>query len=127
MVQGIQHTVVGIMPEGFDFPNGGQDLWISMARALRADAAWDYQIVARTRAGHSFTEVQSSLRNRTVRMVGVRAALGAGPARISRHAFVESLVVTLAALPAALAAAWAPLAILPTWWEVATPGDVDFT
>lgn len=67
-VQGVSRTVVGVMPERFDFP-GGRELWIPIERNERfaADHAdnrrsrW-HNAVARLRPGVRHEEVEAELR-----------------------------------------------------------------
>jgi len=71
VLNGISHTVVGVMPQDFVFPFGGIDVWVP----LRADSArlvrgrMSYLIVGRLRADWSADRARDELQ-------GVHAALG---------------------------------------------------
>ncbi|HWG53604.1 MAG TPA: ABC transporter permease [Gemmatimonadaceae bacterium] len=53
VIDGVQHEVVGIMPDGFAFPDGHTALWIPIGidPAHTRSAAFDFRAVARLRPG----------------------------------------------------------------------------
>src|SRR5262245_28221744 len=58
------HTVIGIMPPGFQFP-GGQDLWTPLAldvnRALRGEGIMILSVIARLKPGVTLEAASSDL------------------------------------------------------------------
>jgi putative ABC transport system permease protein len=64
--------------------------------------------------------LQVSRASRHQRALAIRSALGASPRRLAAHVLAESVVLTIAALAAALAVAWGLLRLL-LWLA---PGDV---
>lgn len=65
-IEGVMNTVVGVMPESFDFPGWEARLWqpINMTERLKSQEgrlSSDYQMLARLRPGATITEAQSQL------------------------------------------------------------------
>ncbi len=63
-LNGTVHTIVGVMPEGFDFPGEGTHVWGSFDDRAKQDqvreAGW-LQVVARLRPGVSFERAQREM------------------------------------------------------------------
>ena len=63
-IDGVLHTVIGVMPAGFAFPDGATAVWlpIGIDPARTASAAFDYSAVARLRPGISADAARADLR-----------------------------------------------------------------
>jgi len=172
-LNGAPYTIVGVMPEGFGFPDDDTDLWVTPDEELKTQtfrAGGNLQVIARLREGVSVADAQRTMdgvardlgelhpeeREHGVRVVGnqelivagirptlylfagalalvllvicanlaglllvrglerrreiaVRAALGAGRARLALHVLTEGLVLALVGGAAGLALAAAGL------------------
>lgn len=63
IVDGTQHRIVGIMPDGFEFPDATNALWIPLQLdpANTKSAAFDYKAIARRRDGVSLAAATADL------------------------------------------------------------------
>ena len=88
------HTVVGIMPPDFKFPQNAE-IWLPMAPLLHADHRdWrSVELIARLRSGVSLVQANAELLTLTTRLetqYGVTNSDMVGNARPLRDAFLES-------------------------------------
>lgn len=72
-VNGLPHTVVGVMPRGFMFPDR-DEAWIPMAPLLerRTRDAWDIQMLARLKPGAQLDVVNAQLSSISTRIAQLR-------------------------------------------------------
>ncbi len=187
-VRGQAHTIVGVMPSDFAFPEASTQLWLSMATGSRGPGSTNYQVVGRVADGTSVDLARMGLNARQIRVLGrdeverrfgadfitlhsmlvgevrpllmlfmsavgvllliacvnvvnlmlsravrrehdqvVRAALGAGPARLSRQLLTESLVVSIVGAGLGLVLAFALVSGLMTFAPGSFPRQESIT
>ena len=82
-LDGANHTVIGVMPEGFSFPWKGTDLWLPIgftAETLASRGNHYLLVVARLRGGVLLSQVNADLQVLLKRILQQDSGLAAAPA-----------------------------------------------
>ncbi len=60
------HTIVGVMPNGFQFPTASSQVWLPMAESSRNSSSWNYEVFGRLRNGISIEQASALLGSRRI-------------------------------------------------------------
>ncbi|HSG82696.1 MAG TPA: ABC transporter permease [Gemmatimonadota bacterium] len=83
------HTLIGVMPRGFRFPNSDIQIWMPMAHASRGAGSFNYELLGRLAPNLTFDQAATRLSGRSLLLHG------RGDAEQSMRAAVSSLHVRL--------------------------------
>ena len=124
IVNGVPHTVIGVMPPGFEFPNAS-GAWTTMRLdplSNRGNHSW--QVTGRLKPNVSIEQARRDLARTAsrAREIAVRVALGADRWRVVRQLLTESLLVALAGASLGIAFAWGFL----QWIKASILGGIPF-
>jgi putative ABC transport system permease protein len=87
-VREVPHTVVGVMPRGFAFPNSDAQFWLPLARASRGPGSRNYEVVGRLGRGLTVQQATAMLEGRTLELEnrdGSRSSYGVAMTELRNH------------------------------------------